>query len=119
MSEAAIRLKQIMEEKGLSQIQLAIKSGVDQSHISRYLSGKYEPKSVQAQKMAHVLGVSPVWLMGIEGIDRNDNPISPDKKPYSPKDIEQAIKLYEEYKKADPQIQKAVEVLLKAPESDS
>lgn len=117
MSEAALRLKQIMEEKNITQSELASKSGVDQSHISRYLSGKYNPKSVQAQKLANVLGVAPVWLMGIEGVDRNNESVDL-KSQYSNSEIEKAIKLYEQYKNAIPQVQSAVEALLKPSQSE-
>lgn len=117
MEESAIRLKQLLEETGMSQTDLADKSGVHKSKISKYLKGEYCPKADAAQKMAEVFNVSPVWLMGVEGIDRNNNPIGQEKKP----DLEtaKALELYKLYKSAIPQIQKAVENLLKPSQPDS
>lgn len=116
MSEATLRLKQIMEEKNITQSELASKSGVDQSHISRYLSGKYEPKSVQAQKLANVLGVSPVWLMGIEGVDRNNNPDPPTYENASPAEIQEALELLKLYKSANLRDRSLVDSILKSHE---
>mgnify|MGYP002527172924 CR=1 FL=1 len=117
MGIAATRIKQVMEEKGMTQLDLASKSGVSQSHISRYLNGKYEPKSFHAQKIAEALGVSPVWLMGIEGVDRNNQPTTSGDK--SSPDIEKALELYRLYKDATPQVRSAVEILLKPTRPDT
>lgn len=69
MNESAKRLKQAMEIKGINQQDLAQKSGIGKSNISRYLSGAYEPKSGVAQKLATALGVSPLWLMCLDNFD--------------------------------------------------
>lgn len=116
MEESAIRLKQLLEETGMSQTDLADKSGVHKSKISKYLKGEYCPKADAAQKMADVFNVSPVWIMGIEGIDRYNNPIGKSTSPDS--DTARALELYKLYKSAIPQIQKAVEALLKPSQSE-
>lgn len=117
MEESAIRLKQLLDETGMSQQELADKSGVHKSKISKYIKGEYCPKADAAQKMGEVFNVSPVWLMGVEGIDRHNQPtMSSDN---SSPDIEKALELYRLYKEANPQVQSAVEILLRPSQSDS
>ncbi|WP_093125288.1 helix-turn-helix transcriptional regulator [Variovorax sp. OK605] len=53
VSLAALRLK-----KGLSQAELGRITGLEQSHISRYESGKHEPGLQITRKLANALAVS-------------------------------------------------------------
>lgn len=64
--ETAKRLKEALSLAGITAKQLSDKSGVSQSSISQYTHGTYIPNNVTAAKMAEVLNVSPVWLMGFD-----------------------------------------------------
>lgn len=48
----AMRLRSLLDEKGLTPQELADKSSVSKSSISLYLHGYNEPKSKNAKKMA-------------------------------------------------------------------
>ena len=67
--ETARRLRSVMREKGLSQQELANKSGVTKSSISHYVNGKTIPDNFQAYKLAKVLDVAPEWLMGVDDLN--------------------------------------------------
>lgn len=60
------RIKKALEAADMKPIDLAEKSGIAKSTISRYLSGKYEPKNAAIYKMAQALHVDPRWLMGYD-----------------------------------------------------
>lgn len=62
----ADRLREAMNEKGLTQQELSNLSGVTKSSISHYVNGKNVPDNFQAFKLSKVLGCSPTWLMGID-----------------------------------------------------
>lgn len=64
--ETARRLKEAMALAGVTAKELYERSGVSQSSISQYCHGTYVPTNVSAAKMAEVLKVSPVWLMGFD-----------------------------------------------------
>lgn len=65
-TETANRLRIAMNLSGLSQQELSERSGVSKASISQYCNGTYVPSNVSAGKMAKVLSVSPVWLMGFD-----------------------------------------------------
>lgn len=58
-------IKDAMDEQGIGQKQLAIRSGASQATISRVLSGKLEPKLSTFYGIAVALGVSSDSLLGI------------------------------------------------------
>ena len=71
----AERLKQIMEERNLRQIdiiekcrpfckELGVKMG--RSDFSQYLSGKIQPKQTKLAILSRALNVSEAWLMGFD-----------------------------------------------------
>lgn len=64
--ETAKRLRSAMAEKGLTQQELANRSGVTKSSISHYINGHNVPDNFQAFKLAKVLDVAPEWLMAID-----------------------------------------------------
>lgn len=66
MAEFKSRLKEAMEHYGISQAELAKKSGLWPSAISDYLNGKYLAKQDKVDILAKALNVSPIWLMGID-----------------------------------------------------
>lgn len=49
MGEFSKRLRQIMEERGMRQIDLSAASGIERSLISSYLAGRHEPKDDKLQ----------------------------------------------------------------------
>lgn len=60
------RIKQVMEERNISQAKLSRITGIRASSISDYLSGKYHPKQDKIALIADALSVNPGWLMGYD-----------------------------------------------------
>lgn len=64
--ETAKRLKLAMDNKNLTAKQLSDKSGVSEPSISQYVHGTFAPRNKTAAKLAKVLQVNPMWLMGFD-----------------------------------------------------
>lgn len=62
----AKRLQIALTEANISQQELSEKSGVGKSSISHYVNGTHAPSNISAGKMAAVLDVEPLWLMGFD-----------------------------------------------------
>lgn len=60
------RLRAIIEEKNLRQIDLCQKTGIGKSAMSQYLRGSFEPKQQNLHALAEALNVSEAWLMGYD-----------------------------------------------------
>ncbi len=58
------RLKWAMELKHIKAVDLSRRSGISESMISCYRSGRYIATQVNLQKLAEALDVSIPWLMG-------------------------------------------------------
>lgn len=95
--------------------------------LSKYESGRTVPDFKNVPCIAEFFGVSVDYMIGLSDIP---NPIPvlnpPEQKiidqleqKYSVAEIEKAMMLYEKYKDSLPQIQEAVESLLKSHQSDS
>lgn len=67
------RLGSLLSELGISQQELADKSGVLKSSISQYLTERATPSNINAGKMAKVLSVDPLWLLGYDVPMRKEN----------------------------------------------
>lgn len=65
-NETANRLRSALLESGLSQQELANKSGVSKSSISQYINGTHVPGNIKAGLLAEVLKCDPLWLMGFD-----------------------------------------------------
>lgn len=55
-------IKKRREEKGLTQVDLAILMGVSQVHISQFETGGLIPSESQTKKISKILGISPETL---------------------------------------------------------
>lgn len=64
MDSFSANLKRIMEDRGLTQTELAKLTGITQSSISDWLNNKYEPKQNKIFQIASALNVSPSSLIG-------------------------------------------------------
>ena len=58
------RLHEAMLISGKKQIDIANATGISRGTISKYLSGKFEPKSDHIAKIAKCLNCSEMWLWG-------------------------------------------------------
>lgn len=58
----ASRLRQAMDERNMSQAELAAQIGKGKSSVSQYISGKNIPKDDVQQQIAEVLDCSVEWL---------------------------------------------------------
>ena len=68
MGDFRKRLLQTMFMKGVRQVDIAERSGLDKGKISRYVSGKTKPNAEALAKIALAMGVDAAWLAG-EGPD--------------------------------------------------
>lgn len=64
--ETAYRLKTALDRLNMRAQELSDRSGVAKASISQYINGTHKPSNVSAGKMAPVLGVDPLWLMGFD-----------------------------------------------------
>ncbi|MBC3938138.1 MULTISPECIES: helix-turn-helix domain-containing protein [Anaerotruncus] len=71
-------LRYIREQNGLSQIQLQMKTGIDQAMLSRYESGERTPSVEKLLILSRYFGTSVDYLL-----DLTDEPT-----PYPPKKAE-------------------------------
>lgn len=63
---SAKRLAMALKRKDMIAQELADQTGIHKSSISQYINGSHVPSNFNAGRMAEVLGVSPVWLMGYD-----------------------------------------------------
>lgn len=100
MNNIKDRLTEALNDHNMTPAELARRSGVDKGSISRYLSGKFEPKQSAVHSMAKALNVSPAWLLGY------DVPPVPD---YSVKDENgELVALIEKLSPSDKETLKAI-----------
>ena len=64
VASASARIKEALRIRGMKQIELSEKSGINKPSISCYISGKYEPKQSALYAMGKALDVSEMWLAG-------------------------------------------------------
>lgn len=60
-----IRLRQAIDESGLSQAEVARRAGIGRNSITAYLKGRYLAKQQYLGALARVLNVNEGWLMGV------------------------------------------------------
>lgn len=68
------RLNEAMKLRGMNITELAEKSGLNKSTVSRYLSGICIPRSNAIGKMAMALRVSPAWVLGYDVTMEGEEP---------------------------------------------
>lgn len=62
----AMRLREALSDSGLSARELSENAGILESSVSHYVNGSHKPSNINAGKMADVLKVNPLWLMGFD-----------------------------------------------------
>ncbi|MCH5357622.1 helix-turn-helix domain-containing protein [Limosilactobacillus reuteri] len=65
MNAFQTRLQAALNESGMTQAELARKTGIGRNSISDYLKGKYLAKQQYVGALARVLNVDEGWLMGV------------------------------------------------------
>ena len=66
VASTAERLREAMALTGKTQADLVRETGIGKSNISRYITGKFDPKNDAVHKMAAALNVSEMWLWGCD-----------------------------------------------------
>ena len=73
----AKRLQLAMNNAGLSAQELSNQSKVAKASISQYVNGSHKPSNISSGKMASVLNVNPLWLMGFDVPMNIETPYTP------------------------------------------
>lgn len=60
------RLQIAISRSGITAQELSNKSGVAKASISQYVNGSHKPSNISSGKMASILNVNPLWLMGFD-----------------------------------------------------
>ncbi len=60
------RLKELRNSKNISQMQLAVKTGLSQSAIAKWELGKTEPSASAIIVLAHFFNETTDYLLGLE-----------------------------------------------------
>lgn len=66
------RIKSRMNELGINSRDLAKRSGISESGISRILSGEIDPRLKTFMKISEALRCDYVWLMGYDELQKNE-----------------------------------------------
>lgn len=112
------RFNEALSIRNIKPIELSERTGLSESTISQYRSGYAKPKDEKLVLLSNVLGVNPVWLMGLnvpmEETEKEQPEISFD---YDTEKIAEAMDLYNVYKNASPEVKQAIDALLKVAQS--
>ena len=65
------RLSESLYRVNMKPQELANASGVSKSSISQYINGSHKPSELTAKRLAKILGVNPLWLMGYNILDKS------------------------------------------------
>ena len=103
----ALRLREALNLCNMIPKELSVKSGVSEASISQYVNGSHAPSNISSGKMASVLCVDPMWLMGF------DVPMKKDTVDYmfSSLNSDESL-LIERYRSSDEQTKEMVKRLL-------
>lgn len=90
--DLGLRIQRLLDEKSITRKEFSEMTGLTEAAISRYITGKREPKSITLSIIANALGVSMDQLLGtpadnpqqlecaIDLVARSANEISPEQK---------------------------------------
>lgn len=119
--ESSKRLRQILDEKGIKQIELVemckpyawkTEDGktieVNKYDVNQYLSGRYGPDTFKAAIIGQALGLNPLWIMGLPVPKQDDAGLTEDQKA-----------LIEAARRADPEQAKTFRKVLEALGADT
>lgn len=65
-AEIKDRIREALKIRGMKQVDLVEKTGIDKGQMSSYLSGRYKPKQANLSLIAKALSVDEAWLMGYD-----------------------------------------------------
>jgi len=68
MSKQANRIKELRDEKNMTQIRLSIELNVSQETVSAYEIGKHYPSVKSLLRMSELFGVSMDYIMGMSPV---------------------------------------------------
>lgn len=108
VSATPARIREAMHAAGMSQADLAKASGLPKSSISRYLTGRIEPKQKAIAQLAKALDVTEMWLWGYD---------APQERPLEQKKNDDLVKVIARLR-SDPEFNKLVTQLDKLAEAD-
>lgn len=103
MADFGQMLKYFRERDGLTQRELAERLGLSPGAIGMYESGKRHPKFEDEEAIADFFNVDLNTLRG-----KRINEVDPESEL-----VRKALKYYELYTNASPEVQSAIEILLK------
>lgn len=107
------RFNKALMIRNLRPIDIKEKTGISESAISQYRSGYAKPKQDKLYLLAKALRVNEAWLMGLDyPMDEIYQPI--DIQTHDNEMFKRALAYYELYKNASPEIQQAVDAILKS-----
>ena len=104
-------LKLLRKLNNLTLEDVGKKLGVSKATVQRYESGEINLSYETIYQLAEIYNVNPGYLFP-DNSDKRQNQEIESK-------LEKAIELYKMYKEANPQVQNAVEILLKPTQSDT
>ena len=113
------RIKQRRLELGLTQTELAHKMGItSKTTICKAETTDFNPTTDRVREFAKALECTPAYLMGWEDV-REGSSKADNTSMEKGGTAKQAEYLYELYKYAPPEVQAAVEAILKSAKQDS
>lgn len=63
---SALRLQFLLDTNQMTAKELSEKCGVSTPSLSQYVNGVYAPSAQNAEKIAAVFGVNPLWIRGLD-----------------------------------------------------
>lgn len=112
------RFNKALELRNMRPVELKEKTGISESAISQYRSGYSKPKQDKLYLIAKALDVNEVWLMGLDVPMEKPRPdftiITDGEDPNITIEVQKAKELYDMYTRVSPEVQQAVELMLKS-----